>query len=228
MESVFEIPLLDDEQRQMVVLGKRLPGGDMHKLHEMDDSERRQWQDPEAILTGIGVSAGSTFVDIGCGSGFFTRAAARLVGVNGKAYGIDISSEAIEEAKRRAVTEGLRNIALTSGKAEDMILCEGCADVVFFGIVLHDFESPSKVLRNARHMLKPGGRLANLDWKKQAMPFGPPLQKRFDEAKASALIESAGLIPEPAIESGPYHYLITARRPEEGQPREDDVLKLEP
>lgn len=178
----------------------------------MDDLERRRWQDPEAILAGIGVRKGSTVMDIGCGHGFFTIPAARLVGASGRVYGIDISDVAITQIAKKASAEGLGNLTLAVGRAEDAVFCEACADVVFFGIVLHDFEEPEKVLSNAERMLKPRGRLANLDWKKESMAFGPPLEKRFDEARATALIESAGLVVEATAGTGPYHYMITARR----------------
>jgi ubiquinone/menaquinone biosynthesis C-methylase UbiE len=95
------------------------------------------------------------------------------------------------------------------GIAEETILCDTCADIVFFGIVLHDFSDPSKVLSNAKIMLSPTGRLADLDWKKEPTRLGPPLQIRLDEKKASSLIATASFkIDE--IKKGPYHYIIVA------------------
>ena len=70
---------------------------------------------------------------------------------------------------------------METGKAEDLILCDAGADIVFFGIVLHDFENPSKVLANAHSMLKKTGKLIDLDWKQEPMEFGPPLHIRFGE-----------------------------------------------
>ena len=49
------------------------------------------------------------------------------------------------------------------GRAEDTIFCEACADIVFFGMVLHDFSDPVKVLLNTGRMLKATGRLVDLD-----------------------------------------------------------------
>ena len=182
-----------------------------HRWHYVDETERRKWQDPEAILNDIGLKPGLAFMDIGCGEGFFTLPAARLVGTGGKVYGIDVDDLAIEEIRKKASAEGLQNLELKVGAAEDILLCQACADMVFFGIVLHDFQNPARVLENARKMLKPAGRLINLDWKKEPMSFGPPLAKRFDEDTASRLIESAGFKIESVKDSGSYHYLITAR-----------------
>ncbi len=179
--------------------------------HHVDETERKEWQNPEAILAEIGLKPGMTFTDIGCGEGFFAIPAAHLVGASGKVYGLDIDRAAIEEMQKKASAEGLENLELRVGAAEEVLLCQACADVIFFGIDLHDFQNPVRVLENARKMIKLDGKLADLDWKKTEMSFGPPLTKRFDEVKASKLIESAGFKIETVKDSGLYHYLIMAK-----------------
>ena len=181
-----------------------------HKFFH-DDEERRRWQNPEAILVDIGLRSGFTFMDIGCGDGFFALPAARLVSEKGKVYGLDVDDEAIGRLKEKAVKEGLRNLNLKVGEAEDTILCEACADIVFFGIVLHDFKDPVRVLMNAKRMLKPAGRLINLDWKKEPMELGPPLRIRFSEEEAGRLIKEASFRIEAIKEAGPYHCIIVAK-----------------
>lgn len=176
-----------------------------------DDEERRKWQDPEAILAGIGLKPGFTFIDMGCGGGFFTLPAARIVGQSGMVYGIDTDIQLIKSLEKAAAEEGLANLVVTVGKAETVVICQKCADIVFFGIVLHDFENPTRVLENARIMLKLKGRIANLDWKKEPMKLGPPLYKRFSGDEAIGLINKAGFIVETVKDNGPYHYLIMAK-----------------
>lgn len=180
------------------------------KCHACDDEGRRQWQDPEAILAGIGLKRGATFIDVGCGAGFFTLPAARLVSSTGMVYGLDATPEAIDILREKAAREGMTNLRLKVGRAEDAVLCDACADFVFFGIVLHDFDAPARVVANAARMLKPGGRLINLDWKKETMELGPPLSIRFSQEKATRLIEAGGFRIETVREAGPYHYLVTA------------------
>jgi len=175
------------------------------------DDERRRWQNPEAILADIGLRPGLTFVDIGCGGGFFALPAARIVGETGKVYSLDTNPRSIASLKELAASEGLTNLDLTIGKAEELTICEQCADIVFFGIALHDFKDPSRVLENARKMVKPAGRLVNLDWKKEPMKLGPPVEIRFSQEMASRLIEAAGFIVETIKDSGDYHYIIIAK-----------------
>ena len=177
-----------------------------------DDPERRQWQDPEQILSAIGAGPGMVFIDMGCGDGYFALPAARNVGARGRVYANDIDAGAIERLHGQAVKEGLDNLFTDVKSAEDTIVCHGCADIVFFGINLHDFEDPSLVLRNAKIMLRPSGRLVDLDWKDQPMAWGPPPEKRFSIEKARNLIESAGFSIVSVSDAGPYHYLIVAGR----------------
>jgi ubiquinone/menaquinone biosynthesis C-methylase UbiE len=78
------------------------------------------------------------------------------------------------------------------GSGEDTLACEGCADLIFCGIYLHDFSDPQKVLENARRMIKLGGMLCSLDRQKKETPFGQPVSTRFDERTAATLIREAG------------------------------------
>jgi ubiquinone/menaquinone biosynthesis C-methylase UbiE len=183
----------------------------MNHHRHANDPERRKWQNPEAILANIGLKAGLTFMDIGCGGGFFALPAARIVGESGKVYGIDINADPIGELRELADKEGLNNLELTVGRAEDTVLCESCADIVFFGMALHDFDDSAKVLQNAKKMLNSAGRLVNLDWKKITMPLGPPLQIRFSEEQSAQLIEAAGFEVVSISDVGPYHYMVVAK-----------------
>jgi ubiquinone/menaquinone biosynthesis C-methylase UbiE len=181
-----------------------------HRAFYHDEAERRRWQNPEIILAEIGLKPGLTFIDVGCGEGFFALPAARIVGEKGRVYGIDVFEEGVRSLRKKAAKEGINNIVLKVGAAEETILCEHCADIVFFGIDLHDFQDPAKVLLNAKQMLKPAGRLIDLDWKKELMPMGPPLHIRFSQEEATSRIEAAGFEIETTRESGPYHYIIIA------------------
>lgn len=178
--------------------------------HPADDPERRRWQDPERILSSIGLKEKDVFVDMGCGEGYFALPAARMTGERGKVYAIDIDQESIARLKRQAEEEGLSQLHPMAMSAEEAVLCNGCVDTVFFGNVLHDFSDPKRVIANARTMLKPTGRLIDLDWKAEPMEIGPPPKRRFSLEKAKRLIQSVGFRILSVQEAGPYHYMIVA------------------
>ena len=181
----------------------------MHHTYR-DEVARRTWQDPESILAEAGVKAGDVLIDLACGFGFFAIPAAKMVGSGGVICGVDVDKEALDELSEKAALAGLRNLRLKLAAAEDIRLCEQCADIVFVGIALHDFKDPLKVLQNAKRALKTGGRMVNLDWKKEQPPFGPPLEIRFSQGEAVSLIERAGFRVISVKDSGPYHYIISA------------------
>ena len=202
-----------------------MPHGKRRFRH--DDKDRRRWQDPDAILAAIGLDPGMVFIDLGSGEGYFSLPAARIVGAKGHVYALDINPESIGHLEAAAEKEGLGNVTAMASEGESAIFCEECADIVFFGIVLHDFADPAMVLRNARTMIKQTGKLINLDWKKEQMTLGPPVEIRFDENTASRLISEAGFAVELVKESGPYHYLITAKpEPRRAPHRIDGTISL--
>jgi ubiquinone/menaquinone biosynthesis C-methylase UbiE len=180
-----------------------------HGGFNLDEKTRRTWYNPEAILEAIGLQKGMTFVDIGCGPGFFSLLAAKTVGKTGKVYSVDMDADAIGKLNQKAAEQGLKNITAKAAPAEETVFCEGCADFVFFSMVLHDFKDPVKVLQNARQMLKPDGHLIDLDWKKEKMPFGPPEKIRFSQQKVSELLSEAGFAVE-SVTMGKYHYVVAA------------------
>jgi ubiquinone/menaquinone biosynthesis C-methylase UbiE len=180
-----------------------------HGGFSLDELTRRSWYNPEEILKDL--QEGMVFVDVGCGDGFFSLLAAKKVGASGKVYAVDIDPSGIEKLTNNAKVEGLTNITAKVGKAEDTVFCTRCVDFVFYSMDLHDFSDPSKVLQNAKQMIKPSGQLLDLDWKKKQMTFGPPVSIRFSEVYASGLLRASGFRDIDVRDAGPHHYLITAK-----------------
>jgi precorrin-6B methylase 2 len=83
----------------------------------------RKWHHPEISLETLGLREGMTFMDIGCGYGFFTIPAAQIIGKSGKVYAVDIDSTSINQLKRDALEKGLKNIHIEVGAAEGTIFC---------------------------------------------------------------------------------------------------------
>lgn len=152
-------------------------------------------------------------MDIGSADGFFTVLAAKMVGEKGKVYSLDIDAATIKTLKSKVQKAGLKNVQVVVGAAEKTVICRECADIIFYSMVLHDFQNPAKVLLNARKMIKPEGLLVNLDWEKNEdnTAIGPPLEIRFSEEKALSLIETAGFKCLSRQHVGPYHYVLTAK-----------------
>ncbi len=183
-----------------------------HSHFHPDENERRRSQEPFAILRGVGLAQGMIFVDMGCGAGFFSIPAAEIVGDGGKVYAIDVDPASIEKVEERASAKGLKNIFLKAAKAEENILFDAKADMVFFANAFHDFEDKAKVLANSWRMLKEGGKIVDLDWRRVNTIHGPPLWKRLTEEDAEKLISDAGFTATLTKGWGKQHYIIVGKK----------------
>lgn len=183
-----------------------------HSHFHPDERERRKSQEPFSILRLAGLAEGMTFVDMGCGEGFFTIPAAEIVGDKGKVYAIDADPASIEKVAERASAKGLKNIVLKAARAEEVVLFDSKADMIFFANALHDFEDKAKVLAYSWRMLKEGGKVVDLDWKRVDTIHGPPLWKRLTEEDAEELMADAGFALILKVDCDKHHYLIVGKK----------------
>jgi ubiquinone/menaquinone biosynthesis C-methylase UbiE len=179
-------------------------------LTALEGDERRRMLNPDAFWDHIRLPTGAAVLDVGAGSGFFSVPAAHGVGSSGIVYAVDIAPELVTLLQERRTTEGLPQLRPILSTVDRIPLPTGIADVVLLANVLHDI-SPSTV-REAVRILKPQGRLANLDWKKADSPGGPPLEIRLNEAEATRILGDHDLSLVDQWEPGPYHYALLFRR----------------
>jgi SAM-dependent methyltransferase len=117
----------------------------------------------DALLAAAQLSVGETVVDIGCGCGATTLAAAQAVGPTGDVYGIDLSEPMLEVARRRADVSGLSNTTLLQGDVQTHRFT-GRADVAISRFGTMFFADEVAGLANMRGALRPGGRLCIATW----------------------------------------------------------------
>ncbi|MBI4460767.1 MAG: methyltransferase domain-containing protein, partial [Acidobacteria bacterium] len=115
---------------------------------------------PHAIGT---VAPGETVVDIGCGAGMDLLLAARRIGPQGRAIGIDMTDAMIERASRAARLAGLSNVELRKGDATALPLADASVDVVISNGVLNLVPEKENAFREIVRVLRPGGRLQIAD-----------------------------------------------------------------
>jgi arsenite methyltransferase len=106
---------------------------------------------------------GEKVLDIGCGAGVDTLVAARLVGPEGRATGIDPIPEMIEKARANQALTGLRKVSFEVGAAEALPFPDREFDVVISNGVLNLTINKKQALREAHRVLKRGGRLMIAD-----------------------------------------------------------------
>jgi ubiquinone/menaquinone biosynthesis C-methylase UbiE len=172
--------------------------------------------DARRVLRDIGLSEGQVVLDAGSGRGHFSKAASNLVGPGGTVWALDADQPSLDRLIRDIFTSGLRNIRpLLSDLTEPLPVKTGSVDLCLLVNVLHGLawdKTASRALDEIARVLKPGGRLAVVEFKKQKMEFGPPLEVRLDASDVERLVGPSGLVKERAFEAGHYSHALVFRK----------------
>jgi SAM-dependent methyltransferase len=105
------------------------------------------------------IQSGETVVDIGCGAGMDLLLAARRVGPEGRAIGVDMTDTMIERARSSAAAAGLQQVEVRNGDATAIPVSSGSVDVVISNGVLNLVPEKELGFAEIVRILKPGGRL---------------------------------------------------------------------
>ncbi len=139
--------------------------------------------DINLILHKISVQEGQTVAELGCGHfGHFVFPVAKLIGKKGILYAVDILPVVLDEVKRRAYTENLPQIKTVWSNLEiwkGTKIEASSLDMALIINVLSQSEKKVEIIREAVRMLKGGGKLLIVDWKTDALLFGPEPKYRL-------------------------------------------------
>jgi len=118
----------------------------------------------ERLLEAARIQSGERVLDVGCGCGDSSRAAARAA-LPGTVLGVDLSAGMLASARERAAAEGLRNLAFEQADAQVHPFADKDFDVMIsrFGVMF--FADPLAAFRNLGRALRRGGRMALLTWR---------------------------------------------------------------
>jgi len=168
-------------------------------------------QDSKLVFKALGLCEGDVFLDLGCGAGDYAIVAAKTVGDSGMVYALDKWEEVAKALSDKAATQGLRNItALQSDVVSKLPLKDKIIDVCLIAQVLHGISSPEKMstmIMEISRVLKPCGRLAILEMKKEDFGFGPPMHMRLLPEDIETMVERYGF-KKISVVNFEYSYLI--------------------
>jgi arsenite methyltransferase len=172
----------------------------MHEVHRdakayiamLEDPERDGYQKPDQVVKALALKPGATVADIGAGSGYFTVRLAEAVGETGRVLAVDISPDMVLHMNRRLRDVGIRNVQTVLSAPDDPLLADASVDLFFICDTWHHIDERPKYLALLKRMLRPGGRIAIVDFHKRPLPFGPPLEMKIPREDVVKELEGAG------------------------------------
>jgi cyclopropane fatty-acyl-phospholipid synthase-like methyltransferase len=156
---------------------------------EFDDPARDNWQKPHQVIRALALRPGSVIADIGAGTGYFSVRLARMT-PGGRVYGVDIEPDMVKYLGERAKKAGLKNVIPVAGAPDDPRLPEK-VDLVLMVDVFHHIGDRDRYLAVLHGLLKPGGRIAIIDFRMD-WPEGPPRSVRLTPEQVKAELGAAG------------------------------------
>jgi ubiquinone/menaquinone biosynthesis C-methylase UbiE len=133
-------------------------------IKKFESDEREIHKERHEIVAALGLKPGMSVADVGAGTGLFTRLIAESVGPNGKVYAVDISSRFLAHINADAKKRRQTHVATILGTQDSTNLPPKSVDLVFLSDVYHHLEKPDKTLASIRQALRPGGRLAVIEF----------------------------------------------------------------
>jgi ubiquinone/menaquinone biosynthesis C-methylase UbiE len=165
---------------------------DPKNIERLDNPKRREATPPKETLIKLGLKAGDSFADIGCGIGYFTLPASEIVGEDGRVFAVDTSNTMLEELEKRLIDHPITNIIrLKSGEYETGIPPH-TVTFVFIANVLHEIDDKDFFLSNLHSILKENGTIAVIEWEKKEMLMGPPVDHRLEKKDVEDILSKNG------------------------------------
>jgi ubiquinone/menaquinone biosynthesis C-methylase UbiE len=118
------------------------------------------FRDPYKVLKVAGLESGQRVLEVGCGPGFFTIPAARIVGEKGSVHALDISPLAVQRVQQKIEKEGVTNVETILADAAQTGLPDQSFDLIFVFGLAHPIGDLGNILTELHRLLKPAGTLS--------------------------------------------------------------------
>jgi len=174
------------------------------------------FSEPRENVLKLGLREGMKVGDFGAGSGHYSRAAAAIVGYDGKVYAIDVQENVLKHLKINTHSAHHSIIDTVWGDIEKpggTHLRDASLDAVILANILFQIENRSGLLNEIRRVLKSGGKLMVVDWAGSYGGMGPAQEQVVTEHEAEEFFINGGFHKVKSFRAGPHHYGIIFNAP---------------
>jgi len=159
---------------------------------------------PGVVVERLALAPDAWVADIGCGPGVFALPFARAL-PRGLVFAADVEPRQLDRLRERTDEAGLRNVVPVLASYADPHLPDGRFDLVFIGDTYHHFSDRVAYVRELARLLRPGGRLAILEYKPGPLPVGPPPDHKLGPGELERELTEAGWRLETRFDTHAYH-----------------------
>lgn len=168
-----------------------------------------QFLNPDHIIAQIKLAPGSQVGDLGCGTGYMSFAASRVVGSKGRVFAVDVQKAVLEQVRKEAQVEGITNTVTVWSDLEvpgATKIATASLDAALLVNILFLVKNKGAVFAEAKRLLKKEGILLVVDWLLGATGIGPAPDARVGPEQAVSFAAGAGFVKYADIDAGRFHY----------------------
>ncbi len=155
-----------------------------------EDPNRDEWQKPDSVIRSLALSPNASVADVGSATGYFTVRLAQAL-PQGRVYGVDVESSMVKYLSERAAKEGLGNVETVLADFDNAKIPRP-VDLILIVNTYHHLQSRVAYFNRLKSSLKPGGRVAIVDFK-AGSKLGPPDAVKVPIAQVVDELRQAGL-----------------------------------
>lgn len=186
------------------------PADDWVKI--LDSPERLAELQIDRVVAALDLRPGDVVADLGAGSGPFIPALAAAVTPKGRIYAVEVDKAFFPHIEARARAAGAANVRVVLGEFTDPKLPSADVDVAFLHDVLHHIADRPAYLANLARYLKPGARIAIVDYNPADSPHGGQTTLQVSKQQAADWLSPLGFTQQTEVQLAPGKWFVIHRR----------------